>query len=1207
MSTNLDTLSKLLSDKKEPTETEKAFGLVGEDEAISFKEYTEKNIEEQNEEMIKEYLQDEDAFYGEEYLRGLEPNRLVDILYDEDRDLVEKYTDPSKQAEQEIVLKEVPRAIAPYVRVVAKGGGFVVVKPLSEVEPAIREDVIESLKEAKETEVKQEIEKDFGKQELVSRKPTLREQHSKSISNLLLKTGMAENENIASSMARSFVGGEGQPLGLGVLDFTPLGAGYALEESGQDIARLRRSSAGATDYIAPTAIAALSVAETLPFVKGATTLVKGAIKGTPIRKPVKTIDDIRTEVEAQLASADQKALAKKADDKFNIERAIDATRTQDFKKREAARKKAEKNQKLLQDLIKSYEETHFADEIKAGDANPISKKVNGKLVIDYEKARNVGKTRLNDLDLADDEISALGFGEDGYRMAILNPDKMDALVATVADLKEAKPELFKKGKIGIEELFDAAVEGNLVASKELNTALDKYGLSMDDFVIQVVGSGSYYGKGLQKFKALKEAMLKGRMTPEQIEERRLNNAIKKPEGAWQKFLSGSKRVEDIVRGLMVSQFATAARNFESFLTRMPIQGLEGMFEDVIYKVATGESAKIGKGNPFKNNFRMYGEMFRDPIALKEYTEFILDRPQFAEQFDQMFNQVNEIRRSRGQGTGKGMDYMLSNVENFVDFLNTPNRMQEFLARRTMFLSHLDKLTQREYGLDLIDTINKGGITDLINDSVSLIGEGKRSFKELLADATAESMNATYAAGPKFPPFKAILKGLNAIPGSTFFIPFPRFMFKSMEYMAELVAGMPIAGVRKIMGIGEDGLVTSQGKLTYNGELAARNLAGLTAIGTVSLAAEADLIDDDGRIILPNGKALDITAQYPLAQLAWIGVALKKDARDEFTQWFNGREFVKLFTGTNFRNNTGLGDVMDDLFLQLAGEAQVGAREASAEATGKLLADMTLRVFTPLNQFIELERGLGFRDTTYRSYESDPDMTLGGSFAKGFKEKVRSRGFSLDEYTPEFIGQPGTYAYSLASLTGFTPEDRAEEKAYATKPGGKDRIGSLYKLVLGLNVVEQGTPEQKFLRKYGYHDWDLSSRTNVGTVDNAINETLSGVIPGIVRQMEILELKYKQQNKSERFIRNDIRERIRQSVNDVKVKINKSGLKLSGADDPAYVQEVFKFRKYNVESQRAIFEVYEDTYDETADMTNTNDIKKLNDIGKRLRYKKRIIE
>ncbi len=118
------TESYTASPEKEPTETEKAFGLAGEDEAISFEEYSEgkvQSIEDQQESMLKEYLTDEDAFYGEEYLRGLEPNRLVDILYEEDRDLVEKYTDPKKQAEQEFVLKEVPRAIAPYVRVVAKG------------------------------------------------------------------------------------------------------------------------------------------------------------------------------------------------------------------------------------------------------------------------------------------------------------------------------------------------------------------------------------------------------------------------------------------------------------------------------------------------------------------------------------------------------------------------------------------------------------------------------------------------------------------------------------------------------------------------------------------------------------------------------------------------------------------------------------------------------------------------------------------------------------------------------------------------------------------------------------------------------------------------------------------------------------------------------------------------------------------------------
>ena len=79
------------------TQTEQAFGLAGEDTAMSMDEYNRQQEEKraQNEQrMLQEYLADDDAFYTEEYLRSLPANRMVDILYEEDRDLVSKYTDP---------------------------------------------------------------------------------------------------------------------------------------------------------------------------------------------------------------------------------------------------------------------------------------------------------------------------------------------------------------------------------------------------------------------------------------------------------------------------------------------------------------------------------------------------------------------------------------------------------------------------------------------------------------------------------------------------------------------------------------------------------------------------------------------------------------------------------------------------------------------------------------------------------------------------------------------------------------------------------------------------------------------------------------------------------------------------------------------------------------------------------------------------------
>ena len=74
--------------------------MAGEDTAMSMDEYNRQQEEKraQNEQrMLQEYLADDDAFYTEEYLRSLPANRMVDILYEEDRDLVSKYTDPRKQ------------------------------------------------------------------------------------------------------------------------------------------------------------------------------------------------------------------------------------------------------------------------------------------------------------------------------------------------------------------------------------------------------------------------------------------------------------------------------------------------------------------------------------------------------------------------------------------------------------------------------------------------------------------------------------------------------------------------------------------------------------------------------------------------------------------------------------------------------------------------------------------------------------------------------------------------------------------------------------------------------------------------------------------------------------------------------------------------------------------------------------------------------
>ena len=214
-----------------------------------------------------------------------------------------------------------------------------------------------------------------------------------------------------------------------------------------------------------------------------------------------------------------------------------------------------------------------------------------------------------------------------------------------------------------------------------------------------------------------------------------------------------------------------------------------------------------KESPFKNSFRTYGEMFRDRKGIAEYTDYILDREEFAPLMTRFYDQVNEIQKGLGRGeatskAGKVADY-LSGMEDFVHFVNTPNRMQEFIARRTAFMDKLGQLTQREYGLDLVETINAGRIGDLMNDAEGLIGQNKRSFKELVADAGESALDITYANAPKTPFLRDVLKVFNKIPGGTFAIPFRALCSKRRNICTRL-HWVCLQHVRRMMGMGEAG-------------------------------------------------------------------------------------------------------------------------------------------------------------------------------------------------------------------------------------------------------------------------------------------------------------------------------------------------------------------------------------------------------------------
>ena len=241
------------------------------------------------------------------------------------------------------------------------------------------------------------------------------------------------------------------------------------------------------------------------------------------------------------------------------------------------------------------------------------------MILDHAKARSVGKSVLQDATTLKGEVTDFlkdpfrdptspGLGDligtmntdvTSFASPILNPDRFNSIVALATKLKKSNPEKFKRNKkvkIEIEKedangnlvkeeklvsqkmtiidnLFELAVDKDIDAT-DLIDELDDVGLSFEDFVLSVVGSGSEAGKVMQKLSMIKRS----RSTADLIE---LQDKTKIGESQF-KFYKGLRRFENARRGGLVSQIPTVARNLLSVGVRLPLETLGNVIDTAIY-------------------------------------------------------------------------------------------------------------------------------------------------------------------------------------------------------------------------------------------------------------------------------------------------------------------------------------------------------------------------------------------------------------------------------------------------------------------------------------------------------------------------------------------------------------------------------------------------------------------------------------------------
>ena len=758
------------------------------------------------------------------------------------------------------------------------------------------------------------------------------------------------------------------------------------------------------------------------------------------------------------------------------------------KREQATRAKevAVKNPQVTDALIIAYE-----IQIKGRDATGkiidperiVSKKVGDRLELDYDAARRVGKETARTVTERDGDLFDLSLGDDVITAPILDPEKFNGIAAAATDLQKLYPDIFNNNKTLIDNLLDVTVSKDLkLDGQELIDTLDKYGVSFEDYVLTVVSGASEAGTLLQKLSQIR------------ARSKRLKNVDKDKEKDAGVIRKTIMRVENIRRGGLVSQIATASRNLTSAGIRLPLESLGNVMDNAIYAfnqpirggVRDGTGGIVGgtkelfSGENWKDSFRGMKYVFSRPDIAEGYSDLILKSPELAKQFDSMYNNINEIQKMSGRGGDRYADGLLTALEDGVEFLNGPNRWQEYLVRRGTFFGEMERLVRREYKIDLVDALNDGKLPNLLNDSSEVRPKNARSFLDIVDEATNAALDVTYAKQPDIEVFKNTSQFITRN-GLTVIVPFPRFMFNSMELMGQYAGGASIPLTRKISDIVSGGRIGAGPLTRKDRQRISRNLQGIAAVGAAyQFRTSAGALADYEQVAIGDDAQMDTTATYPLAQFLYVGEATKRLIKGTFDDWFDGQEFIELFTGSNFR--AGVGNSILEEIAQIADATDMTTREALGRALGRPLGNYLSTWAVPLGQIIDGQRATGLRGTEFKESAKDPDLSFFGTLERETLQPLRNRGILLSR----------------------EQEAALPNKEYAGYYDGRERMYPGAK-VLGLSMTTRRSDDAEYLARLGL-DWrDLSSRSKVPSIKNFELKMLNDMfIPTMVEISRDLE-------------------------------------------------------------------------------------------------------
>ena len=453
---------------------------------------------------------------------------------------------------------------------------------------------------------------------------------------------------------------------------------------------------------------------------------------------------------------------------------------------------------------------------------------------------------------------------------------------------------------------------NRLTTDEIGTILKKHELNVTDFADLWRVNIKKAAQDMQTLSAVEQRLnaLRGDVGAEagfaQLAEEAGLGADSQALGFW-------RRADNVRRGLMVSQLATAVRNFETQAGRVGLDVLQqGM--DTGLRRMSGFPETRSAADALDPLLRI----FTSPRTTKKEVDYILNA--FPKEQDRLFIHYSSDILAKGGAVSSGFGA----AEKAVHIVNTANRLQEYVVRRAMFAASLDRRLSAE-GKSIEDIITRNAVGEIP--------------QPLLRSAVNDALEATFAKNysPLDPGLAGVagnfIQAVHKLPfTATLVAPFPRFLVNAIKFQYEF---SPFGYLRLMSG-------------TERAAVAAGDMQAISraTIGSgLYLAAEQFRASEFAgekwyEFKQPDGEIIDLRPFNPFAAYLFVADIRKRIAEGTMSE-MSAKDIAFGITASQLRAGTGL-FVLDSVLDGVAGlEPNEKGVRAIQDMAGNVLASFAV--------------------------------------------------------------------------------------------------------------------------------------------------------------------------------------------------------------------------------------------------------------------------